>query len=98
MSEQITQNKLAKILEENFSPEYIDIEDESYLHAGHIESNGNSHFAITMVANCFNDKTILERHQAVYKAIGLEAFKRGLHALRLNLKAPNEVDKYEESY
>jgi len=50
---------------------------------------GNSHFRVKMVAESFNGKSLIKRHQAVYRS--LDAFlKSGVHALQMELLSVEE--------
>ncbi len=72
------------------SPESLDIVDESHKHAGHEGAKGGGgHFLVTIVANAFRDKKLLERHRMVYNALG-DAMQTDIHALSIKAYAPEE--------
>ncbi len=82
--------RLADQMEERlrlaFSPELIEIVDESESHRGHsgYQDGGESHFRIRMRAAEFASMTRLERHRAVHAALGIDLVGR-IHALALDL-------------
>ncbi len=58
-----------------------------------VEVDGDgTHFEAVIVSDAFNGKTLLERHQLVYKALG-EAMKERIHALSLRTYTPEQWDK-----
>ena len=78
-------------LESELQPLQIRIIDESIRHAGHVGANpgGESHFHLEIVARKFEGLSRVERHRLIYKALG-NAFNEGLHALKIDAKAPGE--------
>lgn len=74
-----------------FSPEKLDIIDESHLHAGHPGArSGGGHFVATIVSESFAGKNMLERHRMVYDALG-DAMQTEIHALSIKAFTPQEV-------
>ncbi len=49
----------------------------------------SDHFDATVVAAAFEGKTLVQRHQMVYSALG-EAMKGSVHALKLSTVTPEE--------
>lgn len=74
-----------------FSPLRLDIADESHRHAGHAGARpeGETHFAVTIVAAAFAGKSRIERQRLVHETLA-EELKTRVHALSLDLKAPEE--------
>ncbi len=73
------------------SPEQLDIVDESHKHVGHAgAAGGGGHFAVTIVANAFEDKSLIARHRLVYDALG-DAMKSEIHALSIKAHTPKEI-------
>jgi BolA family transcriptional regulator, general stress-responsive regulator len=72
--------------------ERLDVIDESHLHAGHAGARpgGETHYRLDIVASAFAGKSRVERHRLV-NALLDEAFKRGLHALALRARTPEEA-------
>jgi BolA protein len=74
-----------------FSPEQLDIIDESHLHAGHPGArSGGGHFVATIVSEAFAGKNMLERHRMVYDALG-DAMQTEIHALSIKAYTPQEL-------
>jgi BolA protein len=78
-------------LEAAFSPERLDIEDDSARHHGHAGASpgGESHFNVTIVARAFADLSRVQRQRAVYAALA-EELAGPVHALSLKALAPGE--------
>jgi BolA family transcriptional regulator, general stress-responsive regulator len=78
-------------LQERLEPTRLVVEDESHRHIGHSgwREGGESHFRIDVVSGAFEGKSRVERHRMVNAALA-GAFERGLHALAIQAKAPNE--------
>ncbi len=73
-------------------PTQLDIIDESHLHAGHAgATSGAGHFAITIIADAFNDKSLIERHRLIYLAVN-DLMKTEIHALSINAITPDEAE------
>jgi BolA protein len=79
-------------LQEAFSPTFLSVEDESYLHVthGNYTSGGESHFKVKIVSPVFKGWSRLERHQKIYDLLDGE-LKDGVHALSLQALSPEEV-------
>ncbi len=69
-----------------FTPETLEIVDESERHRGHAgyREGGESHFRVTIKAKAFEGLTRIERHRAVHAALGRELVAR-IHALALQI-------------
>ena len=80
--------KIRSALEDAFSPEALELEDESHLHAGHAgAASGRGHFRLKIVANAFAGTKPLARHRMVYKALGT-LMETDIHALSIDASAP----------
>ncbi len=84
-------DKLRSKLQEGFSPERLDISDDSSRHAGHAGAHpgGESHFTITIVSGAFSGVGRVERQRRVYAALA-EELAGPVHALSLKALAPGE--------
>ena len=51
-------------------------------------TGGGDHFAVTVVSSEFRDKSLVERHQMVYRA--LSGLMPRIHALQLKTVTPDE--------
>ena len=78
-------------LRERLRPISLSVVDESHQHVGHAgwRESGETHFSIDIVSRAFAGKSRVERHRIVNEAVG-EAFQRGLHALAIRARAPEE--------
>lgn len=81
-------------LEAAFAPQALVITDESAKHAGHAGAHpqGESHFAVTIVAAAFNGKSRLERQRMVNAVLAEDLLER-IHALRLTVNGIDENKK-----
>jgi len=83
--------RLERALSEAFSPEALDISDDSALHAGHAGApdGGESHFTVHITADAFAGKSRVERHRMVNAALRQE-LTGPVHALAIKANAPGE--------
>ncbi len=88
----IDAQRIREILEQTFRPDSLEIEDDSWKHAGHagVRERGGGHFVVHIVAACFRGKTRIERHRMVHEALG-DAFQGGIHALSIKAETPEEA-------
>ncbi|HJU18939.1 MAG TPA: BolA family protein [Stellaceae bacterium] len=79
-------------LVERFAPLRLDIIDESHRHAGHAGARpeGETHFAVTIVAAGFAGRGRVERQRLVYETLA-EELKTRVHALSVTARAPGEA-------
>lgn len=82
---------LAHKLSERFSPQHLEVIDESEKHIGHAGHNGKgeSHFQVIIVSESFTGKTRLERHRMVNELLQQELRER-IHALSIKAYSPDE--------
>jgi BolA family transcriptional regulator, general stress-responsive regulator len=78
-------------LRERLSPTALEVIDESDQHHGHAgwRQGGETHFRLDIVSGAFQGKSRIERHRLVNEVLA-EAFDRGLHALAIKARAPDE--------
>jgi BolA protein len=77
-------------LRQAFAPQHLRIEDESARHAGHAgAASGGGHFRVLIVSEAFRGQTPVQRHGAVYAALGT-AMQSDIHALALRTLTPEE--------
>ncbi|MGZ8162853.1 MAG: BolA family protein [Methylobacter sp.] len=89
----MTSDLIKQLLNEAFKPALIEIIDNSEAHAGHAGAqSGGGHFHVTIVAEAFEGKSLVQRHQLVYKALG-DMMKHQIHALGINAISPSEETK-----
>ena len=85
--------RLAEItarLEETFSPESLQVDDESHLHVGHEGAkDGRGHFRVLVISDKFRGQSAIKRHRMVYQAMG-ELMQTDIHALTIEAFTPDE--------
>jgi BolA protein len=81
-------------LEAAFSPQTLDVRDESSQHKGHAgwREGGETHFRVTIVSSAFEGLTRVDRHRRVHDALDAE-LKGRVHALALTLLTPDEASR-----
>ncbi len=74
-----------------FTPEKVEVVDESHQHAGHAghRPGGETHFRVYIVADAFRGKSRLERHRMINETLVGE-LRGGVHALAIHASAPGE--------
>lgn len=84
-------SRMQQTLQDAFTPSALSLSDDSARHAGHAGARprGETHFTIRMVAPVFSGLSRVARQRLVHEALKAE-FDTGLHALSLELKAPEE--------
>ena len=75
------------MLQAAFQPTHLDIEDESWKHAGHagVKEHGGGHFVVHIEASCFNGLPRTKSHRMIFKALAT-LFPKTIHALSINIK------------
>jgi len=83
---------LRKKLSVAFSPDRLEIEDDSGRHHGHAGASpsGESHFNVVIEAPAFKGMGRVQRQRAVYAALA-EELSGPVHALSVKALAPGEV-------
>jgi len=76
------------------NPARLEIEDQSHLHAGHAgaREGGESHFAVEVVADVFEDLSRLARQRLINEALAQE-LSGSIHALSIRAMTPAEASK-----
>ena len=87
----MTTTLIKNSLTEALCPEYIDVIDNSAAHAGHAGAiqSGGGHYHVNIISNAFSGKSLVQRHQLVYKALG-DMMKDQIHALGIDASTPEE--------
>ena len=86
----MTAELIKQKLNEALKPDLIEIIDDSAAHAGHAGAKkGGGHFNVTIVAKAFDGKSLVQRHQLIYQALG-NLMKNEIHALGINALTPSE--------
>lgn len=87
---------IAGKLESAFSPERLEVINESHLHAGHqpgFDGEGETHMRIRIVSAAFSGMSRVARHRAINEAVKAE-LDAGLHALAVEAAAPGEPTRW----
>lgn len=79
-------DKIHAILTQAFSPSALQVEDESWKHAGHdgAKESGGGHFIIHITAAIFADRPRIACHRMINQALKDE-FGPTIHALSIHL-------------
>ncbi|MDD4914012.1 MAG: BolA family transcriptional regulator [Methylococcales bacterium] len=86
----MTTERIRARLTETLNPELIEIIDQSPAHAGHAgNKKGGGHYYVTIVADAFEGKSLIQRHQLIYQALD-DMMKEEIHALGINALTPSE--------
>jgi BolA protein len=87
-------DRITSKLTQQFSPQHLEVIDESADHIGHAghDGRGESHFSLLIVADSFAEKSRIERHRMVYATLGQELTDR-IHALRIKAVSVSEYRK-----
>jgi len=89
----MTSDLIRQLLTDTFKPELLEIIDNSAAHAGHAGArSGGGHYHVTIVAEIFEGRSLVQRHQLVYNALG-DMMKQQIHALGINALSPSEETK-----
>jgi BolA family transcriptional regulator, general stress-responsive regulator len=89
----MTAELIKSILTTAFKPELLEIIDNSKAHAGHAGArSGGGHYHVTIVAEAFENKSLVQRHQLIYNALG-DLMKQQIHALGINALSPSEENQ-----
>lgn len=79
--------EIEEILSAAFQVDFLNVINNSHLHAGHSGDNGsgNTHFKIEIKAKELEGLSKINAHRAVNKAVE-KFFERGLHALEIKIR------------
>ena len=91
-AEKTVQHTITNKLREAFTPESLDVIDESHLHEGHAghRPGGETHFRIYSVSDAFEGKSRIERHRMINATLATE-LAGPVHALAIKAQAPGDV-------
>ena len=81
-----TCSRIQQLLEQAFQPEQLQIEDESWKHAGHAgaREHGGGHFIVHITASAFNGLPRPHCHRMIYQALD-SLFPEHIHALSIHI-------------
>ncbi len=82
---------LTQKLTEAFTPQSLNVVDESHQHEGHAGARpgGQTHFRVYIVSEAFKGKTRIDRHRLINQALA-DDLAAGVHALAIHATAPGE--------
>lgn len=82
---------ITKKLQEAFTPDSVDVVDESHLHEGHAghRPGGQTHFRVYIVSQAFAGKSRIDRHRMINTVLA-DDLAGGVHALAIHAAAPDE--------
>jgi BolA protein len=86
------QSTIIEKLEEAFSPDHLQVINESASH--NVPEGSESHFKVVLVSQGFEGQSAVKRHQSVYSVLAAE-LQSGVHALALHTYLPVEWKKQE---
>jgi len=88
----IIQDLITSKLNAAFSPEHLEVVNESFMH--NVPEGSESHFKVVIVSDEFKDKMLIARHRLVNKVLEDELSKDrdagGIHALALHTMTMEE--------
>jgi BolA protein len=87
-----TESIITKKLEEAFSPDHLQVINESASH--NVPDGSESHFKVVLVSQSFEGQSAVKRHQSVYSVLAAE-LQSCVHALALYTYLPIEWKKQE---
>ena len=91
MPENMVERIRARLLA--LEPLAIEVTDDSARHRGHPgAASGGGHYQLRLVSARFIGQARLARHRLVYDLLA-ELMQREIHALAMNLQAPDEVER-----
>jgi BolA family transcriptional regulator, general stress-responsive regulator len=87
-----TRDTITNKLREAFTPESLEVTDESHMHEGHAghRPGGETHFRVYIVSPAFKGKSRVERHRMINGALAGE-LAGSVHALAIRAEAPGEA-------
>ncbi|QTH65390.1 transcriptional regulator BolA [Psychrosphaera ytuae] len=83
----IIEQRIKDKLLETFSPDVLDVVNESYQH--NVPQGSESHFKVIIVSDQFDGKRLLQRHRAVNQCLAQE-LANDIHALAIHTYTSDE--------
>lgn len=87
------QQQIEQQLRSSFSPQYLDVINESHMHS--VPVNSETHFRVALVSPQFDGCSRVARHQQVYAALASQ-LEGPVHALALHTYTPAEWEQREQ--
>jgi BolA protein len=86
----VDRSDLQRELQAALQPDFLEVQDDSHLHSGHAGAREGRHYSVRIVSARFAGLSRVARHRLVYDALHT-LIPRGIHALAIDAKAPEEV-------
>lgn len=83
----IVQQRIEQKLQAGFSPVFLQVVNESYMH--HVPEGSESHFKVTVVSESFEGLRLIARHRAINQILA-EELKNDIHALAIHTYTESE--------
>ncbi|OOF24866.1 BolA family transcriptional regulator [Salinivibrio proteolyticus] len=81
------QTQITEKLEQAFSPSFLDVRNESFMH--NVPEGSESHFKVVVVSDAFDGQRLIQRHRAVNATLSDE-LAHHIHALAIHTYTPQE--------
>lgn len=82
----VRSDRLGELLQAGFSPDVLEVLNESDNHAG--PPGRETHFRVRIVSSAFEGKTLVGRHRLVHEAVAELLVPKGVHALAIEAYTP----------
>ncbi|MFA7277330.1 MAG: BolA family protein [Pseudobdellovibrionaceae bacterium] len=88
----LIRERITRILQEELTPIYLNVEDFSEKHVGHAgyRDGGQTHFSVVVVSSALEGKSRVDRHRMIYNLLD-SLIAQGIHALKLTTLTPEEA-------
>ncbi len=80
-------------LRETFQPEFLNVDNESYMH--NVAPGSESHFKVVIVAEVFEEQRLIMRHRQVNQTLADE-LRNHIHALAIHTYTPKEWEELQK--
>ncbi len=80
-------------LRETFQPEFLNVDNESYMH--NVAPGSESHFKVVIVTELFEEQRLIMRHRQVNQALADE-LRNHIHALAIHTYTPKEWEELQK--
>lgn len=86
LNTQSTKQQIINKLQQDLSPTFLEVIDESYMHEKHFDAakGGETHFKVRISSFCFDNVTRIEAHRIINKLLIYE-ISNGVHALSIEI-------------
>ncbi len=88
------QMQIEQKLQTAFTPSYLQVINESYMH--NVPKGSESHFKVIIVSEQFSGQRLLMRHRAVNKVLAVELAEH-IHALAMHTYTDSEWEETNQS-